>query len=319
GDETHAAFSLLAPPSSTSTPSKGSTSTLRSPLQELLGGGSGERSNAQQQSFQEPGTASALPVRGGCLQKVIPQRPVPGLNNQSNNSRVQASPTGTQRPMHASKHTGSTASAAAMRNRSPYTTQKQQYPTTRPVPGPNQGEQEPTTVRAMPPKGTGIVFVPVSAASSSGGSALNYGQQQPNLAPAKPMEKAVIDLTDEDDAAAAMEAAEANARLRQTSNMPRKRISRRATMSEARTAGVNGNTVRLSPLQMALEHARQIVANNSGGQRSSLGSNVTMQIRSENTPPAATRLRYSHPAPLPSSPAQPFNPAWKLPPSRPLI
>jgi len=44
-----------------------------------------------------------------------------------------------------------------------------------------------------------------------------------------------------------------------------------------------------------------------------------MQIRSENTPPAASRLRYSHPAPLPSSPAQPFNPAWKVPPSRPVI
>ncbi|BFG04097.1 uncharacterized protein DMAD_03141 [Drosophila madeirensis] len=368
GDQTHAAGSIFAAPS---TPSKASTSPLRSPLQAMRGAGSGASSNAQQQQPQQQqhqqqqkqkqnqqqplpaprssasynqspaatATAPAPPVRRGCLQKVTPQRPVPGTsfpapqaNNQSNNSRVQASPPGTQRPMHASKHTGSTASAAAMRNRSPYTTQKQQYQTSRsvPVPGPSQGKQGPkcaTKVRAMPPKGTGIVSVPVSAASSSGGSALNYGQQQPNLAPAKPKEKAVIDLTDEDDAAAAMaaaaSAAEANARLRQTSNLPAKRNSMGTTMSEARTAGgrtaVNGNTVRLSPLQMPRANARQIVTNNSGGQRSSLGSNVTMQIRSENTPPAATRLRYSHPAPLPSSPAQPFNPAWKLPPSRPLI
>ncbi|SPP74150.1 activating transcription factor 7-interacting protein 1-like [Drosophila guanche] len=356
GDQTHAAGSMFAAPC---TPSKASTSPLRSPLQSMRGAASGASSNAQQQQHQKQNqqqplpaprssasynqspaataTAPAPPVRRGCLQKVTPQRPVPGtsfpapqVNNQSNNSRVQASPAGTQRPMHASKHTGSTASAAAMRNRSPYTTQKQQYPPTRPAPGPSQGKQGPkcaTKVRGMPPKGTGIVSVPVSAASSSGGSALNYGQQQPNLAPAKPKEKAVIDLTDEDDAAAAMaaaaSAAEANARLRQTSNMPGKRNSMGATMSEARTAGgrtaVNGNTVRLSPLQMPRANARQIVTNNSGGQRSSLGSNVTMQIRSENTPPAATRLRYSHPAPLPSSPAQPFNPAWKFPPSRPFI
>lgn len=55
------------------------------------------------------------------------------------------------------------------------------------------------------------------------------------------------------------------------------------------------------------------------GQRNSGGSNVTMQIRSENTPPTAGRLRYSHPAPLPASPLNPFSPAWRLPPSRPVI
>ncbi|XP_041448712.1 activating transcription factor 7-interacting protein 1 [Drosophila obscura] len=361
GDQTHAAGSMLAPPSST--PSKASTSPMRSPLQSMRAAGSGASSNAHQQQQQQnhqkqnqpqlppqrssvsynqspapTATAPAPPVRRGCMQKITPQRPVPGIgfpagqvNTQSNNCRLQSSPPGTQRPMHASKHTGSTASAAAMRNRSPYTTQKQQYQATRPVPGPSPAKQGPkcaTKVRSLTPKGTGIVSVPVSSTSSSGGpggSALNYGQQQPNLAPAKPKEKAVIDLTDEDDAAAAMAAAaaEVNAHLRQSSNMAVKRNSLGATTSESRATGgrtaASGNTVRLSPLQMPRANARQIVTNNGGGQRNSLGSNVTMQIRSENTPPAPTRLRYSHPAPLPSSPAQPFNPAWKLPPSRPLI
>lgn len=55
------------------------------------------------------------------------------------------------------------------------------------------------------------------------------------------------------------------------------------------------------------------------GQRNSLPASVTMQIRSENTPPGASRLRQTHPAPLPLAPPQKFHPDWKLPPSRPVI
>ncbi|XP_041448715.1 activating transcription factor 7-interacting protein 1-like isoform X2 [Drosophila obscura] len=135
----------------------------------------------------------------------------------------------------------------------------------------------------------------------------------------------VIDLTGEDDAEPAMApaAADTNADLRQPSKMAVKRNSLGATTSEAKATGgrtvASGNTVRLSPLQMPRANARQIVTNNGGGQRNSIGSNVTMQILSENSSSANTRLRYSHPAPLPSSPEQPFNPAWKLPPSRPVV
>ncbi|XP_017148633.1 activating transcription factor 7-interacting protein 1 [Drosophila miranda] len=356
-------FKVMKPSASHSAVDQALAAPMRPPLQSMRAASSVASSNAQQQQQQQqqnhqkqnqqqqlppqrssvsynqtPASTASTPVRRGCMQKITPQRPVPGnvlpaaqVNNQATISGLQTSAPGPQRPMHASKHTGSTASAAAMRNRGPYTTQKQQYQATRPVPGPSPGKQGPkcaTKVRSIGPKGANMVSVPISPTSSGGpgGSAVNYGQ--PNLAPAKPKEKAVIDLTDEDDAAAAMaasaNAAEVHAHSRQSSNMAVKRNSLGATVSETRASGsgrtpASGNAVRLSPLQMPRANARQIVTNNSGGQRHSLGSNVTMQIRSENTPPSATRLRYSHPAPLPSSPAQPFNPAWKLPPSRPLI
>ncbi|KAH8237037.1 hypothetical protein KR038_003071 [Drosophila bunnanda] len=201
--------------------------------------------------------------------------------------------------------------------------------------GPSQAKQPKctTTVHAqVPPISGATVSVPMS--STGGSVAGSYGQQhQPSLAPAKPKEKAVIDLTDEDDAAAAAAAAaaatqaaqamqasiEANARLRQAANNAVKRNAQAAVATRGRGGRGGGNVVRQSPMQLARVNARQIVQNNVGGQRNSLGSNITMQIRSENTPPAASRLRYSHPAPLPTSPAQPFNPAWKMPPSRPVI
>ncbi|XP_050743344.1 histone acetyltransferase KAT6A isoform X2 [Drosophila biarmipes] len=383
-DQSHAAGSMLAPPSGT--PPKASTSPMRSPMRSRppppafgpssssSGAGPGPSGtqipNLHQQparstanSSQSPATAGATapPVRRGCLQKVTPQRPGPGnnlppvpqTNSQSTAHLLQNSPPSGQRTMHASKHTGTTASMAAsvakgaMRNRNSapsYFSQKQQqqqlqqqqqqqqYQTARPCPASTTGttptKQVPkctTKVRPMqPPLSGATVSVPMSAAGGTGATSGGYGQQQqPSLAPAKPKEKAVIDLTDEDDAAAAAAAKaaqaqiEANARLRQASNAAVKRTAQTAAATRGGRGG--GNVVRASPMQLGRVNARQIVHNNGGGQRSSLGSNVTMQIRSENTPPAASRLRYSHPAPLPSSPAQPFNPAWKVPPSRPVI
>ncbi|KAH8367220.1 hypothetical protein KR084_008336 [Drosophila pseudotakahashii] len=383
-DQPHAAGSMLAPPSGT--PPKASTSPMRSPMRarppppafgpssSSAGAGPGPsvtpNANPQQpparstaNSSQSPAAAATAtpPVRRGCLQKVTPQRPGPGnilpvpqMNNQSNAHRLQTSPPSGQRTMHASKHTGTTASMAAsvakaaMRNRNSapaYVPQKQQqqqhqqqqYQTPRPGPGPGPSpgsnpsatptKQAPkctTKVRAkQPPLSGATVSVPMSSASS-GAETGSYGQQlQPSLAPAKPKEKAVIDLTDEDDAAAAAAAKalqaqiEVNARLRQASNAAVKRNAQAAAATRGGRGGAS--VVRASPMQLGRVNARQIVQNNGGGQRSSLGSNVTMQIRSENTPPTSSRLRYSHPAPLPTSPAQPFNPAWKVPPSRPVI
>ncbi|XP_016929700.3 enolase-phosphatase E1 [Drosophila suzukii] len=378
-EQSHAAGSMLAPPSGT--PPKASTSPMRSPMRSRpppptfgsssssIGSGPGPSGTPSPNLHQQPARSTANssqspaaagtatpPVRRGCLQKVTPQRPGPGnnlpvpqTNNQSNVHRMQTSPPGGQRTMHASKHTGTTASMAAsvakaaMRNRNSapaYVSQKQQqqqqqqqqYQTPRPGPGSTTGTTPTkpvpkctTKVRPMPPPLSGAtVSVPMSSASGSGSGSGSYGQQQqPSLAPAKPKEKAVIDLTDEDDAAAAAAAKaaqaqiEANARLRQASNAAVKRSAQTAAATRGGRGG--GNVVRASPMQLGRVNARQLVQNNGGGQRSSLGSNVTMQIRSENTPPAASRLRYSHPAPLPSSPAQPFNPAWKVPPSRPVI
>ncbi|KMY92850.1 activating transcription factor 7-interacting protein 1 [Drosophila simulans] len=384
-EPTHAAGSVLAPPSGT--PPKASTSPTRASVRPRpppppfgpstsssetgAGVSASQNSNPQQQqpaARSSPSLATASvtpPVRRGCLQKVTPHRPVPTnlqpgpmLTNQASVQRLQPPPPIAQRTTHASKHTGtpgSTTSAVAnainksvMRGRmsaAAFLAQRQQQqqqqlqqqqaqqqfilprPSSGPTPGASPAKQVPkctTKVRAQqPPLSGATVSVPISSSSSGSGSG-SYGQQQePSLTPAKPKEKAVIDLTDEDDAAAAAAARaaqaqiEANARLRQASNAAIKRNAQTAAAIRGGRGG--GNVVRASPMQLARVNARQLVHNNGGGQRSSLGSNVTMQIRSENTPPPASRLRYSHPAPLPTSPPQPFNPAWKVPPSRPVI
>ncbi|CAD7015353.1 unnamed protein product [Ceratitis capitata] len=50
------------------------------------------------------------------------------------------------------------------------------------------------------------------------------------------------------------------------------------------------------------------------------GTSITrVHISSANMPPALPVRKYNHPAPLPSTPPQSFNPAWKLPPPRPTI
>ncbi|KAH8284736.1 hypothetical protein KR054_000315 [Drosophila jambulina] len=273
--------------------------------------------------------------------------PTGGLTRGMHASKHTASPTGMA---SAAVVAAAAAKAAAMRQRnaSAYTAQKQQqkqqlqqqYQTSSSGLGPSPAKQAPkctTTVHSqVPPISGATVSVPMSSAGGSVPGSYSQ-QQQASLAPAKPKEKAIIDLTDEDDAAAAAAAAaaqvaqaaqaaqasiEANARLRQAANAAVKRNAQAAAASRAsgaRGGRGGGNVVRQSPMQLPRVNARQIVQNNGGGQRNSLGSNITMQIRSENTPPAASRLRYSHPAPLPTSPAQPFNPAWKMPPSRPVI
>ncbi|XP_041563333.1 myb-like protein X isoform X2 [Drosophila elegans] len=167
-EQPHSAGSMLAP---SGTPPKASTSPMRSPMRTRPpvpgpafppGSSSGPSSsttpNPSPQPQQSRSTANVAqtpasstnpmaPVRRGCLQKVTPQRPcpanvlpVPPVNNQTNVHRLQSSPPAGQRTMHASKHTGTTASVtassatlaakvAAMRNRNSgnsYVTQKQQ-------------------------------------------------------------------------------------------------------------------------------------------------------------------------------------------------
>lgn len=114
------------------------------------------------------------------------------------------------------------------------------------------------------------VSVPLSDASSAVAAA-GFGPQ-PNLAPARPKEKAVIDLTDEDDAAAAAAAAAAagvdvGARLRQAPGGAVKRNMPSAPGAAARP--VAGSVVRVSPMNMPRANAisRQIVSNNATGNR----------------------------------------------------
>lgn len=119
--------------------------------------------------------------------------------------------------------------------------------------------------RSMP-----TVSVPLTDPSSAVASA-SFGPQ-PNLAPARPKEKAVIDLTDEDDAAAAAAAAaaavgvEVGARLRQAPGVSVKRnMANTSGAAGARAAA--GSVVRVSPMNMPRTNAisRQIVGNNTAG------------------------------------------------------
>ncbi|XP_068145816.1 activating transcription factor 7-interacting protein 1 isoform X2 [Drosophila tropicalis] len=297
---------------------------------------SGSSTSSSFAKTMQPAASGSPPVRRGCMQKVTPQRPGPGHHiTQATTSP----PTGINRSpqlgrpsigVHVSKHTGGSpagptaaaaAAAAAIRARNagaPYPNmaqkqpqQAQQYPSSRPGPSSQSSPNKPlgkmpSKVRAIP-----TVSVPISSAA--------VGGSQPNLAPAKPKDKSVIDLTDEDEAAAA--AAAVQSRLNQSASVAIKRpgpASATGGTNRATSSGA-GNVVRVSPMPGPTCRTNVVARSSGGGQRTSMGSNVTMQIRSENTPPSASRLRYSHPAPLPSSPAQPFNPAWKLPPSRPVI
>ncbi|KAL7736281.1 hypothetical protein ACLKA6_002951 [Drosophila palustris] len=205
--------------------------------------------------------------------------------------------------------------------------QQQQQQQQQPMPvriGRSPGKQ-PNNVNSNKARQMPTVSVPMTGASDSGAAAGGAGYGQPSLSPARPKEKAVIDLTDEDDAAAAA-AAEAAARLRHNASVGVKRTMQQSSSGAAPGGAGNarpvaGSVVRVSPMSMQRSNAaaRQNVTNNGAGQRNSMGGNVSMQIRSENTPPSLSRLRYSHPAPLPLAPAQTFHPDWKLPPSRPVI
>ncbi|KAM8714551.1 hypothetical protein ACLKA7_014642 [Drosophila subpalustris] len=204
---------------------------------------------------------------------------------------------------------------------------QQQQQQQQPMPvriGRSPGKQ-PNNVNSNKARQMPTVSVPMTGASDSGAAAGGAGYGQPSLSPARPKEKAVIDLTDEDDAAAAA-AAEAAARLRHNASVGVKRTMQQSSSGAAPGGAGNarpvaGSVVRVSPMSVQRSNAaaRQNVSNNGAGQRNSMGGNVSMQIRSENTPPSLSRLRYSHPAPLPLAPAQTFHPDWKLPPSRPVI
>lgn len=135
---------------------------------------------------------------------------------------------------------------------------------------------------------------------------------------AKPKEKAVIDLTDEDEVASA------------------------ATTTSPMQRGVNTNTPNLNsaravPPLTRMPHSQQTTVRStavnlrqppaSKASNSTLISNITtppgtsitrVHISPANMPAAPAR-KYNHPAPLPNTPPQPYNPGWKLPPPRPTI
>ncbi|XP_011208387.2 activating transcription factor 7-interacting protein 1 [Bactrocera dorsalis] len=140
------------------------------------------------------------------------------------------------------------------------------------------------------------------------------------IAAAKPKEKAVIDLTDEDEVASA------------------------AATTTPMQRGVNTNTqilnnnARAVPPLTRMPHNSQVAVRSTAvnvrqppaakPNNSALMSNIStppgtsitrVHITPANMPAAAPVRKYNHPAPLPNTPPQPYNPNWKLPPPRPTI
>uniref|UniRef100_A0A1A9WYI4 Fibronectin type-III domain-containing protein n=1 Tax=Glossina brevipalpis TaxID=37001 RepID=A0A1A9WYI4_9MUSC len=147
-----------------------------------------------------------------------------------------------------------------------------------------------------------------------------------SITPAKPKEKAVIDLTDEDEAppplAASVSTGPAvisNASQRRSlppqSNFNTPMPYSRPAPPLARVTPTNqiaGNKLRpLTPMAAGRNSMYS-------GLNAPSGTSITRLNMSANSP-AQQRLRYSHPAPLPTTPPQNFNPSWKLPPPRPTI
>uniref|UniRef100_A0A1B0FJS7 Fibronectin type-III domain-containing protein n=1 Tax=Glossina morsitans morsitans TaxID=37546 RepID=A0A1B0FJS7_GLOMM len=147
-----------------------------------------------------------------------------------------------------------------------------------------------------------------------------------SITPAKPKEKAVIDLTDEDEAPSAPPASVSTGSAVISTTSQRRSLPSQSNfntpMPYSRPAPP---LARVTPSnQIAANKLRAIApmpnAKNSiySGLSAPSGTSITRLNMSANSP-AQQRLKYSHPAPLPTTPPQNFNPSWKLPPPRPTI
>ncbi|XP_011182180.1 activating transcription factor 7-interacting protein 1 [Zeugodacus cucurbitae] len=134
---------------------------------------------------------------------------------------------------------------------------------------------------------------------------------------AKPKEKAVIDLTDEDEVASA--AASTPPMQRGVNTNTQTLNSARAVPPLTRMPHSQSPTVRPTAVNVRQQPASK--ANNSAlmsNISTPPGTSITRVHISPANIPAPVR-KYNHPAPLPNTPPQPFNPGWKLPPPRPTI
>ncbi|XP_061388630.1 activating transcription factor 7-interacting protein 1 [Musca vetustissima] len=156
---------------------------------------------------------------------------------------------------------------------------------------------------------------------------LTGGNTAVSITPAKPKEKAVIDLTDEDEIPSAPQ--QQMISPQQTNPAQRRSLpaqTNNTNVSQQQQYG--GRTApplaRIPPSQILI--FTFFVHDFAGQKNNSFTSTI-------NTPPGtsitrinvgpntqvAQRVKYSHPAPLPATPPQAFNPNWKLPPPRPTI
>uniref|UniRef100_A0A0K8W145 Activating transcription factor 7-interacting protein 1 n=1 Tax=Bactrocera latifrons TaxID=174628 RepID=A0A0K8W145_BACLA len=171
---------------------------------------------------------------------------------------------------------------------------------------------------------------PVEATAASPNASVDHYMNQLNqaspavgsvtIAAAKPKEKAVIDLTDEDEVASAAATTTPMQRGVNT-NTQILNNNARAVPPLTRMPHNPQTTVRSTAVNVRQPPATK--ANNSA-----LMSNITtppgtsitrVHITPANMPAAAPVRKYNHPAPLPNTPPQPYNPGWKLAPPRPTI
>uniref|UniRef100_T1PE93 Fibronectin type-III domain-containing protein n=1 Tax=Musca domestica TaxID=7370 RepID=T1PE93_MUSDO len=214
--------------------------------------------------------------------------------------------------------------------------QQQQSP--RPPVGNLHNNQRVVQQQKMPNNTTAVPRRPdptPSAGTNNSSSLDNYmntltqltgGNTAVSITPAKPKEKAVIDLTDEDEIPPPAPLPISPQQTNSASIAQAQRRSLPAQSSNANVSQQYGRTApplaRIPPSQVANSNKNRMqgLKNNSFASTISTppGTSITRINVAANTQ-VTQRVKYSHPAPLPATPPQAFNPNWKLPPPRPTI
>ncbi|XP_054737009.1 activating transcription factor 7-interacting protein 1 isoform X2 [Anastrepha obliqua] len=304
--------------------------------------------------------AAAMNARRGCVQKVTPQRPVNTDNNMTTSpgvSTYRIGSGGLQSALTQGSQTTAAAAATQQTSGMPRVLNKgvasgQQRPG-RFLPTEQQRAQQlqqqqqyarqqaqSVSLRKLAPKSTiGTLPAqptqfrrPVETTISSNASVDHYMNQLNQASPAvgtvtitsaKPKEKAVIDLTDEDEVASAAATPPARQRSVNTSVAVNTQLlgATRAVPPLARMP-LNQQTPVRATAGVRQQHPVTAPKNNSAlmsNISTPPGTSITRVHISSASMPAAPIRKYNHPAPLPNTPPQPFNPGWKLPPPRPTI
>ncbi|XP_037810822.1 activating transcription factor 7-interacting protein 1 [Lucilia sericata] len=323
-----------------------------------------EQQPQQQQQRPGPSTSAGptntANVRRGCVQKITPIRPVPGASPSSSSSsgptpvsaayRATPNHSAVTQPRILNKNAITTTVNPTSIQRSRFLTTNQdgqRMPTQQQISRtpnmPANSQRVAVSAVAQPKPQSNVAatvqrrsepLAPVATASSSSSIVDNYintlthltgGNTAVSITPAKPKEKAVIDLTDEDETPGQVSS------VQPATQVPVTQVQRRSLPGQ-NTSNTQLQYGRAAPTMARIPPANQM-ANNKNRQMSSLQAQKSNSFTSISTPPGTSitrinvpansaniqRVKYSHPAPLPATPPQAFNPAWKLPPPRPTI
>ncbi|XP_037945514.1 activating transcription factor 7-interacting protein 1 [Teleopsis dalmanni] len=263
-------------------------------------------------------------LRRGCVQKITPQR---GMDSPitTNNTTIYR-PT-TQPTQNAATPVPVTNAPKVLnKNAASTTLPRSRFAVPANSPQHQQGlmRQGTTVVRKLTPKPNTIQQ--------------NYRPPQPNtvvenyvnqinklptgvsIAPAKPKDKPVIDLTDEDDIVPQNTQVSSIRTRVPVSNNTAANVNSRPTAALSRVPGatqINYNKSVNTPSRPLPTMQNSHRTNVSPVSTPPCTSITRVHLTTAN--PATQRLKYTHPAPLPPTPPQPVNSTWKLPPPRPTI